>query len=167
MAKSLLLIRHAKSDWADLMLSDFKRPLNPRGESNAPEMAKRLVKRALFPKQFISSPALRAITTANHFAKELHIKPSDIIQEPEIYDALTNTLLEIVNNLDENSDFTALFGHNPGITGLVNYLSNNEIFHMPTCGMALIKFPFDNWKMLSKSTGELVFFDFPKNENLK
>jgi phosphohistidine phosphatase len=166
MAKTLLLIRHAKSDWADQMLSDFNRPLNHRGEINAPEMAKRLVKRALFPQQFISSPALRAISTANHFAKELKINPTDIIQENKIYDALTNSLLEVVNNLDESSNFTALFGHNPGITGLVNYLTNQEIFNIPTCGMALIKFPFDQWKMLSSGTGELVFFDFPKNNSL-
>ncbi len=166
MAKTLLLIRHAKSDWGDLMLSDFERPLNHRGEINAPEMAKRLVKRELFPQQFISSPALRAITTAKYFAKELHINPSDIIQEKEIYDALTNSLMKVVNNLDESSNFTALFGHNPGITGLVNYLINQEISHLPTCGMALIKFPFDQWKMVSSGTGELVFFDFPKNDNL-
>ncbi len=166
MAKTLLLIRHAKSDWGDLMLSDFERPLNHRGEINAPEMAKRLAKRELFPQQFISSPALRAITTAKYFAKELHINSADIIQEKDIYDALTNSLLEVVNNLDESSNFTALFGHNPGITGLVNYLSNQEISHLPTCGMALIKFPFDQWKMVSSGTGELVFFDFPKNDNL-
>ena len=166
MAKTLLLIRHAKSDWGDLMLSDFERPLNHRGEINAPEMAKRLAKRELFPQQFISSPALRAITTAKYFAKELHINSADIIQEKDIYDALTNSLLEVVNNLDESSNFTALFGHNPGITELINYLSNQEISHLPTCGMALIKFPFDQWKMVSSGTGELVFFDFPKNDNL-
>ena len=166
MAKTLLLIRHAKSDWGDLMLSDFERPLNHRGEINAPEMAKRLAKRELFHQQFISSPALRSITTAKYFAKELHINSADIIQEKDIYDALTNSLLEVVNNLDESSNFTALFGHNPGITGLVNYLSNQEISHLPTCGMALIKFPFDQWKMVSSGTGELVFFDFPKNDNL-
>lgn len=166
MAKTLLLIRHAKSDWGNLMLSDFERPLNHRGEINAPEMAKRLVKRELFPQQLISSPALRAITTAKYFAKELHINVEVIIQEKDIYNALTDTLLEVVNNLDESSNFTALFGHNPGITGLVNYLTNQEIFQMPTCGMALIKFPFDQWKMLSFGTGELVFFDFPKNDSL-
>ena len=166
MAKTLLLIRHAKSDWGNLMLSDFERPLNHRGEINAPEMAKRLVKRELFPQQLISSPALRAITTAKYFAKELHINAEVIIQEKDIYNALTNTLLEVVNNLDESSNFTALFGHNPGITELINYLSNQEISHLPTCGMALLKFPFDQWKMVSSGTGELVFFDFPKNDNL-
>ena len=166
MAKTLLLIRHAKSDWGNLMLSDFERPLNHRGEINAPEMAKRLVKRELFPQQLISSPALRAITTAKYFAKELHINVEVIIQEKDIYNALTDTLLEVVNNLDESSNFTALFGHNPGITELINYLSNQEISHLPTCGMALIKFPFDQWKMVSSGTGELVFFDFPKNDNL-
>jgi len=166
MPKSLLLIRHAKSDWADLMLSDFKRTLNHRGDVNAPEMAKRLVKRQLFPQQLISSPAIRAISTAKHFATELNIKPSDIIQEPEIYDALTQSLLSVVNNLDENSDFTALIGHNPALTGLVNYLCDQTIFNIPTCGMALIKFPFEKWKMVSKGTGDLIFFDFPKNDKL-
>jgi len=165
MAKTLLLIRHAKSDWADLMLPDFKRPLNQRGEKNAPAMAKRLVNKELFPQQLVSSPALRAITTARYFATELNIDPADIIQEPEIYDALTNSLLEIVNNLSESSDFTALFGHNPSLTSLVNYFCGDVVFNMPTCGMALIKFPFDQWQLLSHGTGELIFLDSPKNES--
>jgi phosphohistidine phosphatase len=96
---------------------------------------------------------------------ELQIKLSNIIQEPEIYDASSNTLLDLVNHLDENSDFTALFDHNPGISGLVNYLCDPIALHMPTCGMVLIKFPFNKWNLLSKGTGELIFFDFPKNEH--
>lgn len=164
MSKKLLIIRHAKSDWADFNLSDFNRSLNKRGEKNAPEMAKRLVKKGLFPKQLVSSPALRAITTAKYFAKELGIKKSEILKEPDIYEALTQTLLDTINNLDDRSDFTALFGHNPGITQLVNDLCDSDIYNIPTCGMALIGFPFDQWEMISRGTGELIFFDYPRNE---
>lgn len=164
MAKKLLIIRHAKSDWADINLSDFDRPLNKRGKKNAPEMAKRLVKRGLFPKQLVSSPALRAMTTAEYFAKELGIKKSEILKDPEIYEALTQSLLDTINHLDDRSDLTALFGHNPGITQLVNDLCNSNIYNIPTCGMALIRFPFDHWEMVSRGTGELIFFDYPRNE---
>lgn len=163
MPKQLLIIRHAKSDWAQ-NVSDFNRPLNKRGESNAPEMSKRLVRKNIYPKQLVSSPALRAITTAKYFADVLGIKKSDIIKEPDIYDALTQTLLDVVNKLDNQSDFTALFGHNPSLTQLVNDLSGANIYNIPTCGMALLKFPFDNWEMVSRGTGELIFFDYPKND---
>jgi len=166
MDKTLLLIRHGKSDWGDIELSDIKRPLNARGESNAPEMAKRLVKRELIPQQLISSPALRAITTARYFATEFNIDPADIIQNKKIYDSLTMGLLEVVNELDESSDFTALIGHNPSLTGLVNYFCGNVTYHMPTCGMALIKFPVDKWELLSMGNGELIFIDSPKNESI-
>lgn len=163
MPKQLLIIRHAKSDWAQ-NVSDFNRPLNKRGKSNAPEMSKRLVRKNIYPNQLVSSPALRAITTAKYFADALGIKKSDIIKEPDIYDALTQTLLDVVNKLDNQSDFTALFGHNPGLTQLVNDLSASNIYNIPTCGMALIEFPFDKWEMISRGTGELIFFDYPKKE---
>jgi phosphohistidine phosphatase len=163
MSKELLLVRHAKSDWDNIKLRDFDRPLNSRGDKNAPEMAARLKNKNLIPSQIISSPALRAITTAQYFAEELGIKKSDIIKETDIYEAFTSTLLEVINNLDDRSSFTALFGHNPGITSIANNLCNGNILNIPTCGMVLIRFPFDNWNMVSAGTGDLIFFDYPKN----
>lgn len=164
MSKQLLLVRHAKSDWDNIKLSDFDRPLNSRGEKNAPEMAKRLLKRGKIPHQIVSSPAMRAITTARYFAKELGLNKSDIVKEPEIYEAMTSTLKGVINNLDNTYSFTALFGHNPGITDLVSDLCNKDLYNIPTCGMVLIQFPFDDWSMVSAGTGEIVFYDYPKNE---
>jgi len=164
MPKKLLLIRHAKSDWDNIHLTDFKRPLNSRGEKNAPEMALRLKKKSFIPEQIVSSPALRAITTAQHFAEVLGIEKKDIIKEMEIYDALPSTLLDVVNNLDDKSSFTAVFGHNPAITYLVRDLCNSDLENMPTCSMVLIRFPVDNWSLISNGTGELIFFDYPKSE---
>lgn len=164
MPKQLLLIRHAKSDWDDFSLTDFKRPLNSRGEKNAPEMALRLKKKGIIPEQIISSPALRAMLTAQHFADVLGIDKKDIVKEMEIYDALPSTLLDVVNNLDDKVSFTALFGHNPAITYLVPDLCNSDLGNIPTCGMVMIHFPFDHWNLISAGTGELIFFDYPKSE---
>lgn len=163
MAKKLLIVRHAKSDWGNAGLKDFDRPLNTRGEKDAPEMAKRLIDKEIKPDYIISSPALRAITTCNIIAEELGLK-ENINLEPKIYEATSKTLLELINNFDNDYDLVALFGHNNGITDLSIYLSDADIFDIPTCGMILIEFPFDEWKMISKSTGEVLFYDYPKNQ---
>ena len=164
MPKKLLIVRHAKAEDADFKKPDFKRALSARGKNDAPRMAGRLVEKGIFPQKFVSSPALRAISTARYFAIELGIVPLEIIQESEIYDALTFNLLDLINNLDNDLDFIAVFGHNPSITELLNQLCNTYISNIPTCGMALMEFTFDSWKMISMGTGELIFFDFPKNE---
>jgi phosphohistidine phosphatase len=158
--KQLLIVRHAKSDWDDPKLSDFQRPLNSRGHKNAPEMAHRLLKKKIVPQQIVSSPAKRAITTAEYFAEELGIKKSAIVQEPAIYEASAGTLLRV----DNKYDFIALFGHNPGVTNLVTDLCDADLFNIPTCGVILIEFPFDDWEMISKATGEVKLYDYPKKE---
>ena len=163
MAKHLMLIRHAKSNRDDLLLADFQRPLNERGHNNAVEMATRIIKKELIPKQLISSPAKRALTTAKFFASEFKIQQSEIIQKEEIYEAPSQILLNLVNNLDESSNFTAIFGHNPGLSSLANYLCEEAAFNLPTCGIILLKFQFEKWQMLSRGTGELILFDYPKN----
>lgn len=161
MPKRLLIIRHAKAEEADFKKPDFKRALSQRGEKNAQEMAKRLKSKNLHPQILYSSPALRAISTARYFADELGIPQSEIIQDQEIYDALTGTLLQCINNMDDQKDFVALFGHNPSLTDLVNKFCGAYIYNIPTCGIALIQFPFDSWRMLSMGTGELIHYDFP------
>ncbi len=165
MPKQLLVIRHAKAEEADFKKPDFKRALSHRGEKNAQEMAKRLKTKDLQPQILYSSPALRAISTARFFADELGISQSEIIQDQEIYEALTDTLLHCINQLDDQADFVALFGHNPAITDLVNKFCGADIYNIPTCGIALIQFPFDSWNMLSVGTGELMLYDYPKNEH--
>lgn len=163
MAKQLLLVRHGKSEWGNAHLPDFERPLNPRGHRNAPEMASRLAFKDLIPQFIVSSPATRAITTARHFSQVWEIPTDHLQQEQEIYEADPTTLLKIVNNLDDKYSRIALFGHNPGFTDFVNYLTGAGIYNIPTCGTVLISFNTDNWKEISHSTGTLTDFDYPKS----
>lgn len=165
MAKQLVLVRHGKSDWGNADVKDFDRPLNHRGKENAPEMAERLFNRNFKPDVLVSSPAKRAFTTSKYFAKQYNINKSDIILEPSIYDANIKTLLNVVNGLNNEYEKVIMFGHNPGFTDFANYLADAKIYNIPTCGIMLLSFPFNDWKMISANTGELVFFDYPKNSD--
>jgi phosphohistidine phosphatase len=168
MSKKLLIVRHAKSDWGNARITDFNRPINERGKTNAPIMGKRLKEKGILPDAVISSPALRAITTAKLFTHELGFSAAKIKQEKLIYEASCSSLLKIINDFDNAQEMVALFGHNNGITDLAVYLTDAEIFNIPTSGMVMINFPFDDWKMVGKNTGEVEFFDYPKNlENIK
>ncbi|SDD52945.1 SixA phosphatase family protein [Pedobacter soli] len=163
MAKQLLLVRHGKSDWGNLDLKDFDRPLNKRGKENAPEMAERLVNKGFKPDLLVSSPAKRAKSTAKYFAEAYGFE--QIQYETSIYEANTTALLKVVNDLDDSADKVLMFGHNPGFTDFANELSNADIYNIPTAGMVLISFPFDSWQLVSRGTGDLVFFDYPKNSD--
>lgn len=165
MAKQLVLVRHGKSDWGNANLKDFDRPLNNRGKENAPEMAERLFNKNFKPDILVSSPAKRAFTTAKYFAKQYAIDKSDILLEPSIYEANIKALLNVVNDLDNSYNKVIMFGHNPGFTEFVNYLADAKIYNIPTCGMVMLTFPFDEWSLVSAHTGELVFFDYPKNSD--
>jgi len=160
MARFLTLLRHAKSSWGDSDVHDFERPLNDRGFKSAPKMAKRFARSSFTIDAIISSPAKRAITTAEIFAKEIAFQ--DIVQNIEIYNASIDALLTLVGSLDDHFNSVMLVGHNPGFTNLCNYLSNARIDNMPTCSIAHIKFESDSWKSISEHSGELVDFDYPK-----
>lgn len=161
MPKYLLLVRHGKSDWSHANLTDFDRPLNKRGKENAPEMAERLLQRKIVLDLIVSSPAKRAKSTAKVFAKAFGFDA--ITLDERIYEAHAATLLNVINGFDDKADAIAVFGHNPGFTDLANDLGDADLYNIPTAGMAYIKFEFDSWKMLSRGTGTLVFFDYPKN----
>ena len=162
MNKQLLIIRHAKSDWGNTDLRDFDRPLNKRGQENAPLMAQRLIKLQIVPELIVSSPALRALTTSKYFADAWQIPLDNIQQEPSIYDAGVKSLLKVVNDFDNKFNKIALFGHNPGLTDLVNYF-DGHIDSLPTCSVVLLEFPFDEWAMAGESMAKVLLFDYPKS----
>jgi phosphohistidine phosphatase len=163
--KTLLLVRHAKSSWGDITLSDFERPLNDRGKSDAPKMGKRLKKKGIKIDAFISSPAKRARKTAEYFIEEYKGNKDDIIFVSSLYDASVNDFNAAVRSFDDKYDTIALFSHNPGITHFANELfSGAEIDNMPTCSVFAVSSPADKWKDFLKNKKEFLFFEYPKKE---
>ena len=161
--KTLILIRHAKSNWDNVLLTDFERPLNDRGKNDAPVMAKRVKDRKVKIDRFISSPAKRAKKTASIFMDEYGMKEKDLVLLPSLYEASVNNFYDAVENINDKDDAVALFSHNPGITDFVNTLTEKNIDNMPTCGVFAIKIKTKKWQDFKKAEKEFLFFDFPTN----
>lgn len=159
--KTLILIRHAKSSWADTALPDKDRPLDARGKRAAPKMGKRLAKRAVRPDLILSSPAMRALATAEIIAKKLDYKLKDIVVDDRLYGGKADNLLDVIHELGGKLDRVMLFGHNPELTELAHRLSS-EITHMPTCTVAEFTFDAKSWSNIGKVKPAKVALDYPK-----
>jgi len=161
--KTLLLVRHAKSDWSAEGLGDSERPLNERGKKDAPEMAKRLKKKGLKIDAFISSPANRAKKTAKYFADEFNVDKDNILIEPKLYGAPPSGFETVVASLNDKKDTVVVFSHNPGITDYANTLTNVHTDNIPTCGIFAVQVNVDKWSDFSKAEKSFLFYDYPKN----
>lgn len=162
--KTLLLIRHAKSSWKDISLSDRERPLNKRGKRDAPAMGRQLKLRGLEPDLIISSPAVRAHKTARKIAKAVGYDPDRILMSETIYMAGVDGLLEVLQNLDEKARRVYLIGHNPDLTDTANRLTGAAIDNIPTCGVVSVKFPCDTWRECARTQGRVTLFIRPERE---
>jgi phosphohistidine phosphatase len=159
----LTLIRHAKASWDNPELGDYVRPLSLRGQRDAPEMARMLATELEPPLQLVSSPALRALTTAQIFATTLKLNHADIKIEQRIYDATLGTLLDIVNTQDDRNRHVVLFGHNPGFTELAQLFAEVPFGEMPTCGVLTLSFDAAHWREVAPRSGSVVRYRFPKD----
>jgi len=160
--KTLYIVRHAKSSWINLELKDFDRPLNSRGDKDAPEMGHRLALQRITADLLLSSPAKRAYTTATIIAKQLKSPIEEIVKDEAIYHANKKELLSIIHQQKSHFNSLMIFGHNPGLTDFANYLTGEDIENIPTCGIVGIRFEITDWESMDKGTGRLLFFDFPK-----
>ena len=163
--KTLYLLRHAKSSWSFDDLSDQERPLNDRGRDDAPHMGQALAKRRICPDIVVSSPAVRALSTAVLVAREMQYPHDKIVVEPGIYGANPEGLLAIIRALPDAAGTALLVGHNPTITETANELSPSALNEMPTAAVVCLRFACDHWSEVNKGNGEFYFYDYPRNVN--
>ena len=162
--KELILIRHAKSSWGDPSLADHDRPLNKRGERNAPEMGIRLTASGVRPEAMFTSTAVRAATTAEIVAEAIEFPQDEIVREPGLYHADVGEWLAWVTGLDDVWNTVMAFGHNPGITELVAGVWGLPVQNVPTCGVVSLRFEVSEWKNAAAGKPAAALFDYPKNE---
>ena len=163
--KTLFLIRHAKSSWDDTALADKDRPLNDRGKRDAPKMGERLAKRRVKPDLILSSPATRALTTAEIIAKKLDYKRKNIVVDDRLYAVEADELLDVIRQLGDKVERVMLIGHNPELTELAHRLSS-KITHLPTCAVAEFTFDAKSWSRIGKDKPTKVMLDYPKERTL-
>lgn len=162
MGKTLILIRHGKSDWSNNGEKDFDRPLNNRGNMDAPRMGGKLKDMGIMPDLIVSSPALRTTLTAEYICEQIGYPYEQVDFQEDIYEASVRTLLKVVNELSEKHHTVIIVGHNPGFSYLAEYLAGTVIGNIPTCGIVELEFDLETWAMVSQNTAMLKSFIYPK-----
>lgn len=161
--KEVFFIRHAKSAWENPSLSDLERPLNDRGHLIAPKMASYIYHNyKLEHVKIISSPAIRAITTASYFANTFGITSEAITQDPDLYYGNELDYLKCLQIVDMSINIALIFGHNPTIESLVGKLKFGYHGPVPTCAIFHCLCKSDNWTIKKFSDLKLEKYYFPK-----
>ncbi len=165
-ARSLLrltLVRHAKAEPGGPGQEDWDRMLEPRGQRDAPEMARRLKQRRAKPDRILSSPAVRAITTATIMARELGVAAQKVQQDERLYLASPKDTLAVIQELGERARHLMVVGHNPGITEFADRISSERsVDNMPTCAIYTLEFEIGAWSELEWESGIEAELDYPK-----
>jgi len=161
--KTLTIVRHAKSSWKNPGLGDRERPLSKRGERDAPVMGKRIANAGIRPSLIVSSPAVRAWTTARIVARELTYPLEFLQREDTLYLASVHDIVDVIIAQDPGFNSLMIVGHNPGFTDFANYLSPGLTSNVPTAGVVSVNFDKEDWDLHDPPKTELVLYDFPKN----
>jgi phosphohistidine phosphatase len=160
--KTLTLVRHAKSSWKNNELGDRERPLNARGKHDAPMMGQRIVAVGIRPSLIISSPAVRAWSTAKIIAREIGYPREFLQREKAVYLASLDSLLDVMVAQDAEFNNVLLVGHNPGLTQFANYLSPGITDNLPTAGVVAVEFDQEDWNLYTQPETRLIAYDYPK-----
>jgi phosphohistidine phosphatase len=160
--KTLFILRHAKSSWANPASSDFDRQLNEQGLKTVPQMGETIFDNRFQPALILSSPAKRAKQTAILIKETAQIK-GKIEYDERIYEASPHRLLQVISELGAERDSLMLVGHNPGLEGLIKILTG-EIQPMPTAALAVIDLNAQNWNEIAAESGKLRAVFRPKDD---
>jgi len=164
---TLYLLRHAKSAWDDPKLADFDRPLAPRGEREAADMAALIAARAYRPERVLCSSARRTRETLDAVLKALPAETSIEITR-RLYEADAESLLNILFE-QRGAASIMLIGHNPGLHQLAQFLAgagDGKTLHrlrtdFPPASLAMIEFTAESWSDVRPGAGRLLALDTP------
>ena len=164
--KTVYLLRHAKSSWSNPELDDLERPLNKRGKRNAIMMGERFAASTQVVDRIISSPALRARSTAELFATACGFPVGNLIEQADLYFCGARAMENTIKVQDDHFRSIMLVTHNPDITKFVNSIASAPyIGNVPTCGLVKLATDIDHWRDWSGSAAQFEYFDYPKKSS--
>lgn len=157
--KTLILLRHAKSSWANPEVEDIDRSLNKRGRRAATELGRHFRAQGWLPDEVLCSSARRTRETYERL--KLDCLPSF---RDEIYDAPPGALLGALQGARGHS--VLMVGHNPGIGALAQILTAQRPAHerfddYPTGATTVLRFDLQDWAHVQPGSGGLVAFLTP------
>lgn len=162
MSRTLLVLRHAKSDWNTPAGTDFDRPLAKRGRKDAPRMGHWIRHHGLCPDYIVSSPAERTKETVLAVIDALALQNRMVHWDRRVYLASLGDLLESLADCPAKAGIVLLVGHNPGMEELVRYLGGDQVVTpedgklMPTAALAELAMPDGPWTNLGAGCARLL-----------
>ncbi|WP_404360948.1 SixA phosphatase family protein [Methylotuvimicrobium sp. KM1] len=159
MARTLMLLRHGKSDW-EVDADDFNRPLKKRGKKAAVRIGQWMRKQKLKPGLIVTSPAVRALTTAERVSEALGFADPEIIRDQRLYEAELADFKAVLSDCPAEIGRVLLVGHNPGLETLLHYLvadieKAEDGKLLATATLAVLTMPSD-WTKLGEHSAKLV-----------
>lgn len=157
-------MRHAKSSWSEQSLKDFDRPLNERGENDAPLMGKYLKKIGIITDQVIGSPAVRAKQTLLKVCEELGVDRNQITWDEDLYFRGSTSYIHALKRAKNQSAVVMVTGHYPMVSDVVSALTGKELEdHFSTASIACLEVEIDSWDDLEEGICELKWMMKPKD----
>ena len=166
MSRTLVLLRHGKSDWSTGE-EDYDRPLKKRGRNASTLVGKWLKTHDQVPDFVVASSAKRAMQTAEIACEAMGLQNKNKKSRKHIYLATPEDLLYVLEDCPEQAQRVMLVGHNPGLEELLYYLLNGRLTIpedgkiMPTATVAILHMP-DSWSKLECGSAELEFLVRPR-----
>jgi phosphohistidine phosphatase len=169
--KTLALFRHAKSDWSDARARDFDRPLNERGQRGAAAMGAHIRGTGRRFDRMLASPAVRVAETIET-ASTAWGRGFPIEWDRRIYLASSDTLMDLLRELDGNPASVLMVGHNPGLEDLIFDLVPDDgtcplravvESKFPTATYAVLELAIDDWAAISEGCGKLIELKRPRD----
>lgn len=159
--KTLLLMRHAKSDRDRPELPDRERPLAPRGVRAATTLGIFLARGGWAPERVVTSPAERASATVR-IAGEAGGWESPVASDPRLYEGDPHVMLGVVRELDDGAGRVLLCGHEPTWSELAAVLTGGGRVRMATAAVAAIAFDVGRWSEVAPGSGVLQWLVVPR-----
>jgi phosphohistidine phosphatase len=164
----LMLLRHAKAEKAEGAMRDRDRPLNARGRGDAVEIAIYLRDHNLLPDRAVVSSARRTRETWERMATEISTDLS-VEYEDRLYNAGTDTILDVIKAVGRSAPTLLVIGHNPGMHDMARRLLAHRAGStrtldegLPTAGLVVIDFAGEDWRNLAPKSGRLKVFVTPR-----
>ncbi|MEL6773907.1 MAG: histidine phosphatase family protein [Pseudomonadota bacterium] len=167
--KTVILLRHAKSSWADPELDDHDRPLNKRGKASAPLIADWMKRSGYRPDRVLCSSAKRTRQTLKRMRDAMPDLPQAIL-EPRLYHADPGVMFGLLSEQPDQSDTVLVLGHQPGLSAFARKLVNGHVRprcvrafqHFPTAAAAVLTLPVARWEDLAPNSAAFIDFAVPR-----
>ena len=159
--KTLLIMRHAKSDYPADVRDDFDRPLNERGRKDLPRVGHLLAEYGPCPDAVLASSALRARQTAAGLAAALALPAKALHFDDALYLAPPAALSQQAATFPDNAQTGLLIAHNPGLEDWIEQVSGAQV-HLPTGGLAALELGATRWTEIPRASGQLLYYVVPR-----